>query len=188
MSRPRQFVEEDAVEGAMKIFWIQGYAGTNLPELLDAMSLSRGSFYKAFGDKHSVYLRAIDHYDTTLMSKSIAQLMDPANGSPKDRLKTLFSKTTSHPDDSFFKMGCFVCNVMVERAPFDQDCAEKCDRITASLRVGLASVVREAMPEASDAEIERRAAAFQKLYTGAHAMGRMGASYGDWSELIEDLL
>ena len=48
MARPRAFDEDVALDGAMHIFWRQGYGATNLPDLLNAMGLTRGSFYKAY--------------------------------------------------------------------------------------------------------------------------------------------
>src|ERR1700761_4362521 len=60
--RPRSFDVEAAVERAMDVFWSRGYHATALPDLLRATKLSRGSLYAAFGDKHSLFLRALDRY------------------------------------------------------------------------------------------------------------------------------
>ena len=60
--RPRSFDVEAAVERAMGVFWSRGYHATALPDLLRATKLSRGSLYAAFGDKHSLFLRALDRY------------------------------------------------------------------------------------------------------------------------------
>ena len=46
----------------MNVFWSRGYHATALPDLLRATKLSRGSLYAAFGDKHSLFLRALDRY------------------------------------------------------------------------------------------------------------------------------
>jgi TetR/AcrR family transcriptional regulator, transcriptional repressor for nem operon len=60
--RPRSFDVEAAVERAMDVFWSRGYHATALPDLLRATKLSRGSLYAAFGNKHSLFLRALDRY------------------------------------------------------------------------------------------------------------------------------
>src|SRR5687768_15925134 len=60
--RPRSFDMEAAVERAMGVFWSRGYHATALPDLLRATKRSRGSLYAAFGDKHSLFLRALDRY------------------------------------------------------------------------------------------------------------------------------
>ena len=76
MARPREFEMDEALEGAMQIFWRQGYGATNLPDLLKAMGLTRGSFYKAFGDKRSVYLEALKRYDENNISAAVQLLGD----------------------------------------------------------------------------------------------------------------
>src|ERR1700744_5431541 len=60
--RPRGFDTEAAIERAMGVFWSRGYNATALPDLLRATKLSRGSLYAAFGDKHGLFLRALDRY------------------------------------------------------------------------------------------------------------------------------
>ncbi len=72
MARPREFDIEEAVEGAMQIFWRQGYGATNLPDLLTAMGLTRGSFYKAFKDKRAVYLAALQRYDEQVIGGAVS--------------------------------------------------------------------------------------------------------------------
>ena len=65
MARPREFDIDEALERAMDVFWTKGYDGASLQDLLEAMNIARGSLYKAFQDKHSVYLAALDRYDRT---------------------------------------------------------------------------------------------------------------------------
>lgn len=189
MSRPRDFVEFDAIEGAMHAFWLHGYAGTNLPNLLDAMGLTRGSFYQAFGDKHAVYLRALSHYGETRVLPATAALRDADTGPAKQRILSFFDLTVppvvEAPDE---RVGCFLCNAMVEMAPFDRDCEALCASLTADIETSMAQALRELQPTASDAEVRRKAAGLQRLYFGAHAMRRMGAPMRDWSDLIDEIL
>ncbi|NJM33970.1 MAG: hypothetical protein HC850_03830 [Rhodomicrobium sp.] len=58
MARPREFDTDEAIEKAMQVFWEKGH-GAALPDLLGGMEIARGSFYKAFSDKKSVYLMAL---------------------------------------------------------------------------------------------------------------------------------
>src|SRR3954464_5735413 len=67
--RPRGFDTEAAVERAMGVFWSRGYHATALPDLLRATKLSRGSLYAAFGDKHTLFLRALDRYIADAMTR-----------------------------------------------------------------------------------------------------------------------
>src|SRR5580693_8365199 len=72
--RPRSFDTEAAVERAMGVFWSRGYHATALPDLLRATNLSRGSLYAAFGDKHSLFLRALDRYIAIALTRMDIEL------------------------------------------------------------------------------------------------------------------
>src|SRR3954454_20321978 len=72
--RPRGFDTEAAVERAMNVFWSRGYHATALPDLLRATGLSRGSLYAAFGDKHSLFLRALDRYIADALTRMDLEL------------------------------------------------------------------------------------------------------------------
>src|SRR5215470_568193 len=81
--RPRSFDVDTAVERAMGVFWSRGYHATALPDLLRATKLSRGSLYAAFGDKHSLFLRALDRYiadGVRRMETELDPRRDPIDG------------------------------------------------------------------------------------------------------------
>jgi AcrR family transcriptional regulator len=44
------------------VFWKNGYSGTSLNGLADAMGMNKPSLYAAFGDKHMLYLEALAQY------------------------------------------------------------------------------------------------------------------------------
>ena len=62
MARPRTFDEADVVEAARDQFWNRGYGATSVDDLTAATGLGKGSLYGAFGDKYSLFLRALDRY------------------------------------------------------------------------------------------------------------------------------
>jgi TetR/AcrR family transcriptional regulator, transcriptional repressor for nem operon len=61
MPRERQFSEQAALDAAADAFTRHGYGGTSLATLLDATGLAKQSLYNCFGDKRSLYLRAVDN-------------------------------------------------------------------------------------------------------------------------------
>lgn len=60
--RPRKFDPEQALDSALKVFWRKGYEGASLSDLTEAMGINRPSLYAAFGDKATLFRRAIDRY------------------------------------------------------------------------------------------------------------------------------
>ena len=62
MGRPRGFVEDAALEAAMRVFWGKGYEGATLADLTEAMGINRSSLYASFGDKDALFRMAIARY------------------------------------------------------------------------------------------------------------------------------
>jgi AcrR family transcriptional regulator len=60
--RPRAFDVEKALHRAMRVFWRKGYLGTSLSDLTEAMGINRPSLYAAFGNKKSLFRKALAHY------------------------------------------------------------------------------------------------------------------------------
>ena len=60
--RPRQFDELTALDTALRLFWRHGYEGTPISRLAQAMGLTVPSVYNAFGNKESLFMKAVEHY------------------------------------------------------------------------------------------------------------------------------
>lgn len=58
--RPRSFDPDEVLDRARAVFWNLGYAATSLDDLAAATGLNRPSLYAAFGDKHALYLAALE--------------------------------------------------------------------------------------------------------------------------------
>ena len=61
--RPREFCVDEALAVALRVFWEKGYEGTSLNDLTDAMGITRPSLYAAFGNKESLFRKALDLYE-----------------------------------------------------------------------------------------------------------------------------
>jgi len=46
----------------MQVFWRKGYEGASLSDLTQAMGINRPSLYAAFGDKNTLFRKALDRY------------------------------------------------------------------------------------------------------------------------------
>jgi TetR/AcrR family transcriptional regulator, copper-responsive repressor len=84
--RPREFNEAVALNAAMLVFWRQGYEGTSLTDLTDAMGITRPSLYAAFGNKESLFRQALDLYEQEKLSYVAEALTAPTARGVAERL------------------------------------------------------------------------------------------------------
>jgi TetR/AcrR family transcriptional repressor of nem operon len=117
--RPRSFDTDTAVERAMNVFWSRGYHATALPDLLRATKLSRGSLYAAFGDKHSLFLRALDRYIADALTRMDGEL-DPGE-EPVEGLRAYLSGYVDRTSGAKGRRGCLLVATAMEMAGHDAD-------------------------------------------------------------------
>jgi AcrR family transcriptional regulator len=60
--RPRSFDLDKALDRALLVFRQKGYEGASLTDLTRAMRINRPSLYAAFGDKETLFRKALDRY------------------------------------------------------------------------------------------------------------------------------
>jgi len=62
VARSKEFDPEQALKAAVDVFWRNGYEKTSLDDLMAGMNVGRQSLYDTFGDKRSLYLKALAEY------------------------------------------------------------------------------------------------------------------------------
>jgi len=117
--RPRTFDTEAAVERAMNVFWSRGYHATALPDLLRATKLSRGSLYAAFGDKHSLFLRALDRYIADAIDRMDVEFAPERE--PVDGLRAYFAGYVERNSGANGRRGCLLVATAMELAGRDAE-------------------------------------------------------------------
>jgi AcrR family transcriptional regulator len=73
--RPRAFDRDEALRGAMTVFWEKGYEGASLEDLQSAMgAIGPSSFYTAFGSKEQLFFEVLDLYVRTVGCRPVQAL------------------------------------------------------------------------------------------------------------------
>jgi len=122
MARPRDFDEQQALEKAMQLFWLKGYHGTSPQDLLDTLSLSRSSLYRTFTDKHTLFLKALAHYQE-FSTAEIKKMIDPAD-TVKESIRKLLEFIAEVVLTDELHKGCFMLNSEIELSLHDQEVHE----------------------------------------------------------------
>ncbi|HEX3283487.1 MAG TPA: TetR/AcrR family transcriptional regulator [Mycobacterium sp.] len=142
MARPRKFAEGEVVTAARDEFWTRGYAATSVDDLTAATGLGKGSLYGAFGDKHGLYLRALDDYIASSLDEVRAQLQDPAFSAYDRLVRHLRMQVTALVADKN-RRGCMMAKSAAELAGFDDAVEKRIERAYATWRDDLVACIKE---------------------------------------------
>ena len=75
--RPREFCVDHALAQALRVFWTKGYEGASLTDLTEAMGITRPSLYAAFGNKESLFRKALDLYEREKLDYIAKAMLEP---------------------------------------------------------------------------------------------------------------
>jgi TetR/AcrR family transcriptional repressor of nem operon len=114
MARHKEFEREEALHKAMEVFWSRGYEAASIQDLVRHMGINRQSIYDTFGDKHSLYLQALDRYRQVEGRRLVELLERP--GSVRKCLRQLFEEVVEKTLSDRERRGCFMGNATSELA------------------------------------------------------------------------
>ncbi|MFD0917434.1 TetR/AcrR family transcriptional regulator [Pseudahrensia aquimaris] len=171
MARPREFDLNEAIERAMDLFWTHGYSSTSLPDLLEGMAITRGSFYKAFISKKELFLKALQRYENTVLEPALTRLHDE-NIAGTTRLQSIFTGAVNAAKNGETR-GCLLCTTSAGAALNDAEIAERVNNQLERLTQGLA----KALADAGNATPEQTARSLTLSYIGLRiaTRGQMSA-------------
>ena len=119
MARTKDFDEDEVLTKAVHLFWLKGYNGTSMQDLVDGLGISRSSLYDTYGDKHTLFLKSLGNYKKAVSVK-MDVIVSRAN-SAKDAVKGLLEFIIGELLNDQEHKGCFLVNAAVEMAPHDKE-------------------------------------------------------------------
>jgi len=168
--RPRSFADDDVVEGAKDLFWRRGYAATSLRDLSDELGVLPGSLYAAFGDKHALFLRALESFAATMRDAVTAFADGPVLPRIAELLGGVLAAARTTPG-----RGCMLGNTATELLP-DDDAAARIVRaafgtLERALERGLARAKKRGEIR-DDVDCSAQARLLVVLMQGLHVVAR----------------
>jgi TetR/AcrR family transcriptional regulator, transcriptional repressor for nem operon len=119
MARPREFDEAAALDAAVDCFWHEGYEATSVRDLAARMGITGASLYNAFGDKRSLFRRALQRYAERSTCERIARLESTLP--PKEAVRAFLREIIERSLDDGDRRGCLLVNSALEIAPHDPE-------------------------------------------------------------------
>ena len=120
--RPRAFDRNVALDRALGLFWTQGFEGTSIADLTEALEINPPSLYAAFGSKEELFREALGLY-----ARAYGLPIERAIAEEKTALgavaRILRDAAQLFPA-GVTPGGCFVCNGVLSSAPDHRSVAD----------------------------------------------------------------
>ncbi|MEU8679116.1 TetR family transcriptional regulator [Streptomyces sp. NPDC048560] len=124
MARTKEFDPDAALQSALELFWRRGYEATSIADLVEHLGIGRASIYATFGNKHELYLKAVDRYSEERDPLLLTELSQPGPALPAVRATVRrFASEAASPDGRL--NGCLITNTAAELAPHDPAAARR---------------------------------------------------------------
>lgn len=187
MGRSKEFDENTALQKAMELFWEQGYEKTSMSDLVAHMGIHRNSLYGTFGDKHTLYLKAIDRYGEYSTGKLKSESLRAQTA--KQAIQYIFDYIIEGNEDGHW--GCFFVNAATEMAPRDKEVEEKTEEAFMQSEHFLAEIIHNGQQSgefSSDYDAEALAEVLHNTLLGLRVLVRTSASKEKMHRIAEFFL
>ncbi|SET60066.1 TetR/AcrR family transcriptional regulator [Paenibacillus sp. NFR01] len=121
MARSKEFDIDHVLGKAMAIFWQQGYEKTSMQDLVTGMGIHKRSMYDTFGDKHTLFMKAMERYAEQVASRMEGRVADAP--SAKAAIRLLLEATVYRQKEDPY--GCLLVNTAVELSNHDPEAKDK---------------------------------------------------------------
>ncbi|MFJ5748610.1 TetR/AcrR family transcriptional regulator [Peribacillus frigoritolerans] len=117
MARSKEFDEKAVLRKAMELFWEQGYEKTSMQDLVDHMGIHRRSIYDTFGDKRSLFLASLNHYEELIVNEM--ESIISSTSSIKQTICDVFIFVLNSIEQ--YPKGCLSVNAAIELSLLDKE-------------------------------------------------------------------
>jgi TetR/AcrR family transcriptional repressor of nem operon len=188
MPRPKSFDQDTVLDQAVQLFWERGYEGTSLADLEAHLGLGRQSLYNTFGDKQTLFLKALERYRSHVGERTLAELNAPGAG--LDAIRAFFTASVESLTAPGQRRACLMANTILERGSQDPDSLMRCN----NARNGLERAFRRALVRAKATgelpdglDVEATATLLVVQTYGLSVLAKSGASVGELHAAVEAL-
>ena len=128
--RPLAFDPDQAIDAAMRVFWLKGYEGAALSDLTEAMGINNPSLYAKFADKRGLFLAALDHYQATIAARHMEPLVTQTT--IRAAIAGHFASINAALDATGTPPGCLIGAVATDMAGRDEEIRARVDALVST--------------------------------------------------------
>jgi len=185
MPRVKEFNETDVLEKAVNLFHTKGYNATSAQDLVDELGISRSSLYDTFGDKRSLFLKALQHYRSTASKAMIEMVNNSTN--IEETIKLIFKTAIKEAIEDKLSKGCFMVNATIELAPHDKDVAEIINQNMADVENALCLAIKKGQNEGLFTENQTALSLSRFVFNNISGL-RVASKSGAEKKVFEDIV
>lgn len=119
----KELNRENLLNQGVALFMEQGYHGTGLQEILDAVNVPKGSFYNYFGSKEHFGAEVIQHYIDPFIVK-LSTHLSRTDVDALSAIRQYFDELIVELEKNQFKGGCLLGNLMGEIGSTNDVCRQ----------------------------------------------------------------
>lgn len=187
--RPLSFDREQVLDAAVQVFWDKGYEGASLDDLTHAMGINRPSLYSKFGNKHELFILAIDRYVATITSTQLVPLME-AND-VRQAISGYLRQVIQCVASSDWPAGCLVVSVATEASERDEIVRSKVSGLLEWAEELIAHRIAEFARDDGSSRVndpKKLARMVAAIAQGLASRARAGAAKDELLDLADDFL
>lgn len=144
----KEFNRESLLNQGVVFFMNQGYHGTGLQEILDAVNVPKGSFYNYFSSKEEFGAAVIQHYIEPFILRLSAHLQQSGSDA-LGAIRRYFAELIVELEENKFKGGCLLGSLMGEIGSNSDVCQQSLQSAIARYRDLLQSGLAQAQQQGS---------------------------------------
>ena len=108
----KNFDTTEALEAATRLFWEKGYEAAPFPDIVAVTKASRYGLYEVFGDKRGLFLKALDHYQKTIIGALTSELQEETASLPA--IRAYFDRLVAFTNCPEICYGCLMVTAVTE--------------------------------------------------------------------------
>ena len=180
MARKKGFDPQEALRAAVDMFWDSGYQKTSLADLTSRMGVGRQSLYDTFGDKRTLYLRALDEYRVTTQAE--AKTLFGSGAGVRECFRAILFGIAGE-SRARLERGCMMINANLERARADKALNALVKRNAAEMREIFSTAVQAGQRSGEISPTKDPAALAAFMFSTVHGMRHLGRTSADRASL-----